>query len=191
MTESGDVGVLIVDDESEVTDLYEAWLSEFRTYTANDGREAVTTLDRLSERIDVVLLDRKMPGAGGETVLETIRDRGHDCRVAMTTAVAPDYDIIDMEFDEYVTKPVDGETLRETVTALHARAEYADRLTRYYSLVATHANLVAERPHDELRESEEFVALESEIETVRRTLDESVDLGDHREFQHVLREFRQ
>ncbi|WP_255766944.1 HalX domain-containing protein [Haladaptatus halobius] len=139
----------------------------------------------------MALLDRKMPVLGGETVLETIRDRGHDCRVAMMTAVAPDYDIIDMEFDEYVTKPVDGETLRETVTSLHSRAEYADRLTHYYSLVTTHASLVAERPRDKLRRNEEFVSLEFEIETVRRALDDSVDLGDHREFQHVLREFRQ
>ncbi|GAA0247250.1 response regulator [Haladaptatus pallidirubidus] len=183
-----EVGVLIVDDETEVTDLYEGWLSAYRTYTVHDGEEAITFLDRNADRIDVVLLDRKMPGLNGEAVLEAIRDHGHDCPVAMITAVAPDYDIIDMAFDEYVTKPVDGERLRTTVKELLSRTQYADGLTHYFSLVSTHASLVAEHPHDELRGNEEFVALEAELDTVRDTIDNAVDFGDHREFQHLLRE---
>ncbi|SIQ76459.1 HalX domain-containing protein [Haladaptatus litoreus] len=183
-----EIGVLIVDDETEVTDLYEAWLSAYRTHTVHDGEEAIAFLDQNADRIDVVLLDRKMPGLNGEAVLKAIRDRGHDCPVAMITAVAPDYDIIDMAFDEYVTKPVDGDQLRTTVDELRSRAQYADDLSRYFSLVSTHASLVSEHPADELRENEEFVALEAELETVRDTIDNAVDFGDHREFQHLLRE---
>ncbi|WP_458207129.1 response regulator [Haladaptatus sp. NG-SE-30] len=188
MTESDDIGVLIVDDEPEVTELYRQWLSEFRTHAVNDGRRAIRKLDEFGEELDIVLLDRKMPGLSGEGALEVINDCNYDCQVAMITAIAPNYDIIDMQFDEYVTKPVDGDTLRRTVWSLHNRAEYADQLAHYYSLVATHASLVAERPRVELRQSDEFSALESEIEAVRSTLDGFVDLSDHREFQHVLRE---
>ncbi|WP_458185275.1 response regulator [Haladaptatus sp. NG-WS-4] len=186
MTVPEAVSVLIVDDESAVTDLYEERLSEFRTYTTNDGAEALARLDRLAEQIDVVLLDRKKPELSSDAVLRAIREREYDCRIAMITSVAPDYDILDTVLDEYVTKPVDGDTLRETVRSLYDRARYKDRLAHYYSLVTKQANLVAERPREELSQNEEFVSLEAEIETVRRTL-----VGDHREFQHVLREICQ
>ncbi|MFH5797598.1 response regulator [Haladaptatus sp. CMAA 1911] len=190
MTGDGGLGVLIVDDEAEVTALYEEWLSTHRTFVAHDGREALAVLDRRSEEIDVVLLDRKMPELSGSEVLERIRSQAYNCRVAMITAVAPGYDIIEMSFDEYITKPVDGETLRRTVEALYNRAQYAETLTRYYSLVSTHSNLLAEHSYDDLCENDEFVSLETEIESVRRNLDSSLEVGDHREFQHVLRELR-
>jgi len=188
MSATGDAGVLVVDDESEVTDLYERWLDEYDPHVVHDGDEAIAALDRLGDRIDVVLLDRKMPGRNGEDVLAAIREREYDCRVAMITAVKPDYDIVEMEFDDYVTKPVDGETLRETVESLHRRTQYAELLTRYYSLAAKHASLREELPASELRESEEFARLELEIEHVREELAGTVDFDDHREVQHLLRE---
>lgn len=188
MNTTGDAGVLVVDDESEVTDLYERWLDEYDPHVVHDGDEAMATLDRLGDRIDVVLLDRKMPGRNGGAVLEAIREREYDCRVAMITAAKPDYDVVDVTFDDYLTKPVDGETLRETVESLYRRTQYAELLTRYYSLVARHASLRDELSGTELRESEEFAALELEIERVRDELAGAVDFGDHREFQHLLRE---
>ena len=190
MTATGTIGVLIVDDESEVTSLYEGWLSDYRTYVAHDGREALTILYERSKDIDVVLLDRKMPKLSGPEVLERIRANEYDCRVAMITAVAPGYDIIDMPFDEYVTKPVGDDILRTTVESLHNRAEYAETLTHYYSLASTHANLLAEHSAEELQENDEFVSLEDEIADVRRTLDCSLEVNDHREFQHALREIQ-
>ncbi|GKZ14100.1 HalX domain-containing protein [Haladaptatus paucihalophilus DX253] len=190
MNADGNIGVLIVDDEVEVTTLYEEWLAAHRTHVAHDGQEALTVLDRRGEEIDVVLLDRKMPTLSGSKVLERIRAQAYDCRVAMITAVAPDYDIIDMSFDEYITKPVDGDTIRRTVEALYSRAQYAETLTHYYSLVSTHANLLAEHSYDDLQENDEFVSLETEIESVRRSLDSSLEVDDHREFQHVLREIQ-
>ncbi|MGA9400587.1 response regulator [Haladaptatus sp.] len=190
MTTAGTIGVLIVDDEPEVTILYEKWLSDHGTYVAHDGTEALSILDERATEIDVVLLDRKMPTLSGPEVLERIRIDGYDCRVAMITAVAPSYDIIDMKFDEYVTKPVDRSSLQGTVESLYNRAEYAETLTHYYSLVSTHANLLAEYSPDELQENDEFVSLEAEIDDVRRTLDSSLEVNDHREFQHTLREIQ-
>ena len=180
--------VLVVDDEPAVTDLYEHWLSEYVVYVANSGTEALSILDEQAEEIDVVLLDRKMPGMSGDSVLSEIRDEQFPCRVAIITAVNPDYDIIDMEFDDYVTKPVNKGVLCEVVEDLYARAEYADTLTRYYSLVAKHAALKSERPTDELEASEEFADLEAEIHELKQRLDEALELSDHREFQYVLRE---
>jgi len=110
------VRVLFVDDEPKLADMYAAHLSdEYETETANDGPSA---LERIDDSIDVVFLDRRMPGPSGDRVLDTIRERDHDVKVVMLTAVEPDVDIVEMGYDEYVVKPVDEEELRETVEAL-------------------------------------------------------------------------
>jgi DNA-binding response OmpR family regulator len=90
--------VLVVDDEPDVADSYAAFLRDrYDVRTAYGGEPALAALD---EDIDVVLLDRRMPDMFGDEVLESIRGRGFECRVAMITAVDPDVDIIDMEFDD-------------------------------------------------------------------------------------------
>ncbi|NHN57749.1 MULTISPECIES: response regulator [Halorussus] len=180
--------VLLVDDEPSLTDVYESWLSEYEVLVAHDGSEALSILDRRGDGVDVVLLDRRMPGASGDDVLQVVRERDVDCRVAMLTAVAPGYDIIDMPFDDYVTKPVSGEQLRETVESLLARADYVDGLDRYYALASKHAALTAERPRHELAESETFAELEAELRELERDLEDAVSFEDHETFQGLLLE---
>ncbi|WP_458185268.1 response regulator [Haladaptatus sp. NG-WS-4] len=183
-----DIDVLVVDDESAVTSLYEAWLSQYRVFVANGGEKALSLLERHADEVSVVLLDRKMQGMSGDEVLSELRMRGYDCRVAMLTAVAPSYDIVNMPFDEYITKPVDGDTLRETVERLHERAAYADTLNRYYSLAAKQAVLVAEPPIGESEANAAVVEIEAEMRAVERELDDAPVPTDHREFQYLLRE---
>jgi len=61
MTGDGKLGVLLVDDETEVTALYEEWLSTYRTFVAHDGREALSVLAEPYKEINDAILDRKMP----------------------------------------------------------------------------------------------------------------------------------
>ena len=180
--------VLVVDDEPALTDVYESWLSEYEVLVAHGGSEALEILDRRGDDVDVVLLDRRMPGTSGDDVLPAIRERDVDCRVAMLTAVAPGYDIVGMPFDDYVIKPVSGDRLRETVESLLARADYVDGLDTYYALASKHAALTAERPRRELEESETFAELEADIRELERELEDSVSFDDHETFQGLLLE---
>lgn len=107
--------VLYVDDEPAIADGYAAKLHEYDTRTAYTGRAA---LEQLDETVDVVFLDRRMPGMSGKDVLEAIRERDYDCRVVMVTGVEPDDDIVEMGFDEYLVKPVEVTQLQETVERL-------------------------------------------------------------------------
>ncbi|PSP15165.1 DNA-binding protein, partial [Halobacteriales archaeon QH_10_67_13] len=85
--------VLVVDDERDVADAYAAQLEEeFIVMTAYGGQQA---LDWIDASVDVVLLDRRMPDISGDEVLEKIHGRDLQARVAMVTAVDPDFDIID------------------------------------------------------------------------------------------------
>lgn len=115
-----DTTILIVDDEPAIADGHAARLEDrYDTLTANAGRAA---LDRLDEAVDAVVLDRRMPGMSGREVLDAIRDRGHDCPVVMLTGVEPDQDVVDMPYDAYLRKPVDGDDLRETLEGVLSEA---------------------------------------------------------------------
>ncbi len=178
--------VLIVEDEPDVVDTYELWLDAgYEVRTAESGDEG---LRRLDDSVDVVLLDRKMPGLSGDELLERIRERGLDCLVAMVTAVEPDFDILEMGFDTYLTKPVRQEQLTETVEALLTRSEYDSLLQRYYAMVEKRAALDATKPEEALAKNEEYDQLSTAIEELRDRLSETVgDTADDEEFIATIR----
>jgi DNA-binding response OmpR family regulator len=106
--------------------------------TAYNGTEA---LDAITDEVDVVLLDRRMPGLAGEEVLEAIREAEYDCRVAMVTAVTPEEDIVEMGFDDYLAKPVDRKRLLETVDRPVELSAYDDLVQEHYPVSYTHLTL--------------------------------------------------
>jgi CheY-like chemotaxis protein len=62
--------VLIVEDEQAVADLYARFLEP--TYGVHTAYNGTDTLEKMSDEVDIVLLDRRMPGLSGEEVLEAI-----------------------------------------------------------------------------------------------------------------------
>ncbi|MDG5820383.1 HalX domain-containing protein [Natronococcus sp. A-GB7] len=173
--------VLVVDDESQLADLFATWLSsEWTTETAYDGAGALETLD---ESFDVVLLDRRMPGQSGDEVLERIRENGYDCRVIMVTAVDPDFDIIEMGFDDYLVKPVSKDELLELVESVANRSAYQSAVQDYYALVSKKALLESEKEDSELADNEEYQELCSRIDELEGQLDETVtEFSTHDDF---------
>jgi DNA-binding response OmpR family regulator len=189
MSSSERATVLVVDDEPDVADAYTAQVGlRYDARTAYSGEEALEGLD---EDVDVVLLDRRMPGVSGEDVLDQIRESDVDCQVAMVTAVNPDFDIIEMPFDDYVSKPVSGEDLYEVIDRLLTSAEYEAKLQEYYKLTTKYATLQANKDDDELEDSEEFQQLTRQREQVQRELRETVDEFDDDDFAAAFRELHE
>ncbi|WP_135366114.1 response regulator [Halosimplex halophilum] len=166
--------VLIVEDEPDVATSYELWLRDaYGICRAETGEEALEILD--NRDVDVVLLDRMLPGISGDEVLAAIRDRGLDCRVAMVSAVSPGIEVAEMGFDGYVTKPPGPDELRNTVERLVDRGTLDDDLQEYYSLVARRSALETEFGHAELVHHEQYRALVDRIERQRASVDASMD----------------
>jgi DNA-binding response OmpR family regulator len=156
-TDSETATVLAVDDEKDVADVYALKLErEYDVRVAYSGTEALESVD---EDVDVVLLDRRMPDRSGDEVLETIRDRGLDTRVIMITAVDPDFDIIDMDFDDYLCKPVQSDDLVEAVKQQLSVSQYDDRLSDFYEVTAKLALLEAEKTPRELEDRDDVAEL--------------------------------
>jgi DNA-binding response OmpR family regulator len=167
---TGDATVLVVDDESEVADVYALRLQDrYETETAYGGSEALERLD--GDDIDVVLLDRRMPDVGGDEVLSEIRERDISTRVIMITAVDPDFDIIDMPFDDYLCKPVEKEDLVAAIDQQLAARRYDDRLAEYLEVTSKLALLEAEKTAQTLEANEGVETLEQRAETLKTEMD--------------------
>ncbi|WP_121742722.1 HalX domain-containing protein [Natronorubrum halophilum] len=165
--------VLIVEDESDLANLYAAWLEgTCDVETAYDGEKALENID---DAVDVVLLDRRMPGLSGDTVLPTIRDRELDCRVAMVTAVDPDFDIVEMGFDDYLVKPISKDELVRVVDQLLLRSSYNEQLQEFFALASKKALLDAEKTEAERKSSEEYARLRDRLAVLRVQVDETME----------------
>ena len=164
--------VLIVEDEPDVAETYRLWLED--SYTVETARNGDEGIEKLDNSVDVVLLDRMMPGLSGDEVLEHIRREEIDCRVAMVTAVEPDFDILEMGFDAYLSKPVKSDELDETVENLLERSTYDSLLQEYYALVEKRATLEATKSASELDENDEYERLKSRLDELREDLSDTL-----------------
>jgi DNA-binding response OmpR family regulator len=161
--------VLVVEDERELADLYADYLDDdLDVRIAYTGDEALETL---GEGIDAILLDRRIPVVSGNEILAELETRDVDARVALVTAVNPDFDIIDLRIDDYLIKPVTRAEVRGTVERLLTIDEYNQRIQELTSKELKRNVLEAERTQAELERSEEFERLTAEIERLEEEVE--------------------
>ncbi len=178
--------VLIVEDEHALVELYARWLEgDYTVLTASGGEEAI---EQFNEDVDVVLLDRLMPGMSGDEVLQELREWNTNCKVAMVTAVEPDFDVISMGFDDYLTKPVERQELLDTIQRLLSRSQFDTIEQELYALSSKQAALRASKPKEELDENEEFAELQRRIEELRAELDTTLPEMNDDEFVAMVRD---
>lgn len=168
--------VLVVDDEPDIVALYEDYLRD--TYDVRTAPGGDAALDRLDADVDVVLLDRRMPGTAGDEVLAAIEERGFTVRVALVTATSPDFDIVDMGIEDYLVKPVTRAEVRETVSRLLLIDEYSERRRRLQTLEVKRNVLALEKTQAELRDSDEYRRLCGEIQRLESRLASLTDSLD-------------
>ena len=164
--------VLIVDDEESAADVYALRLQdEYETVVAYSGRTALETVD---DGVDVVLLDRRMPELSGREILEAIRERGLAVSVIMLTAVDPGLEVIEMPFDDYITKPVAKD---ELVAAIDRQVglDRGETRTEYHEIRAKVSLLERELPPDE-RDGETLERLRERAARLREQLTDA-ELG--------------
>lgn len=164
--------MLVVDDEKEVADLYADQLADsYDVRTAYSGTEALGPVD---SQVDVVLLDRRMPDVSGDEVLDEIRAEDLDCRVVMVTAVKPYLDIVEMDFDDYLVKPVTRETLHDAVERMLARDSLDATMQELLRVAAKMATLESKMDIEELEASSEYRDLEAQFADLQRSIDADV-----------------
>jgi DNA-binding response OmpR family regulator len=176
--------VLVVDDEEHLAEFYAELLEEqYEVRTAYRGQEA---LEEYGPEVEVVLLDRRMPDLSGREVLDRLSEQPSDCRVAMVTAVKPEPEIVKMEFDDYLLKPVEEQKLHETVEQLLALTTYDKRLQEYHALTAKQAVLTIAKSEEALAENEEYSSLEERIEEIQAEFEQLREELGYRQLQNAF-----
>lgn len=165
-----DTRVCVVDDDEELADTYSIWLEQdgYDVLTAYSGEEALAALDT---DVDVILLDRRMPDMPGDVVLEEARQRPGSYQISMLTAVEPRERILELPFDEYLTKPVTKSDVVETVEQLAHRDSLERELQELFRLSAKRSALENESSKD-LEGAQS--SLEREIDSMQRSIQERI-----------------
>ncbi|MDU5021853.1 MAG: response regulator, partial [Clostridiales bacterium] len=116
--------ILIVDDDNEIRNLLEIYLSNegFDIVKANDGQEALDIVEK--EDIRLIVLDVMMPKLDGIEVCKRIRHK-LNIPILMLSAKSEDMDKIKgimTGADDYMTKPFNPLELVVRVKSLLRRA---------------------------------------------------------------------
>jgi DNA-binding NtrC family response regulator len=114
--------LLLVDDETAFLDAMTKRLTrrDFKVLTASSGMDALEILSESSEKIEVIILDVKMPGMDGIEVLSEIKRKYPLVEVVMLTGhatVASAIDGMKQGAYDYLMKPCDMDTLVAKVSA--------------------------------------------------------------------------
>ncbi len=117
--------ILVVDDDAGIVENVRAYLREasFDVVTARDGAAALVEFRR--SKPDLVILDVMMPGMDGFEVLRTLR-RESNVPVILVTARVEETDRLiglELQADDYVTKPFSPRELVARVKAVLRRAQ--------------------------------------------------------------------
>ena len=97
--------ILVVDDEKEITDLIEIYLTT-ENYQVTKRYDA-STIERDIEGVDLVILDIMMPNINGLAACQMIREKAN-IPIIMLSAKSSDADKIiglNLGADDYMTKP--------------------------------------------------------------------------------------
>ena len=122
--------ILIVDDDEVVR---RAYLRSLRSVScevaaASDGEEALQTMEQ--NPFDVVLLDMRMPGQDGLSVLRTIKQKWPESEVVIITGyptVASAKEAVRLGAYDYVAKPVGPQEVINVTDAAITRKKWALR----------------------------------------------------------------
>ena len=119
--------ILIVDDETTITDIIEFNLQKegFETKAVHDGKEALLAVNE--HEPDLMLLDVMMPEMDGFKALELLRQK-YKFPILMLTAKEEEADKVkglELGADDYITKPFG---IRELIARVEANLRHAPKI---------------------------------------------------------------
>ncbi|OYR59000.1 HalX domain-containing protein [Halorubrum halodurans] len=167
MPRDPDATVLIIEDDREEAESYAGWLDDYDVRLAADGENALAGLDG---DVDVILLDGDLSDPPSEELLGRLRARSLDCQIALLSGAQVGSDVLRLDIDEYVPRPLNREELRETVRRLADHGAVAGSVETYLSLVSRRRRIEARRSDEDLTDDERYRELTGEIAARRRQI---------------------
>lgn len=119
MTPSKKIKVLVVDDETDLTDLIKIVLegADYEIYVAEDGAACLKKANALKP--DLILLDVMLPGKSGYHILQELRQLGPEVKNIPVILMSAGKNVKDLfrawEFEGFLHKPFTADQLKEVV----------------------------------------------------------------------------
>lgn len=177
--------VLIVEDDPLLAELYAEWVAdEYSVRVAHTATEAQAQCDA---DVAVVILDRRLRTTTAEDVLGDLRDSVDGARIALVTAVEPDVDIIELDIDEYITKPIGRDEFRACITRLLRRRSLSRKLDYHFELASKLAALETSRCPASPESSDEYSRLRAVFDHVTQDIAAELRGLSPREYRDALR----
>ena len=136
--------ILLVEDEEDILELLEYTLQKAGFETIgflNISDKILKVLEQ--ESIDLILMDRNLPGYEGSTFVEELKAKGYNNPVIYVTAKDNDEDILegfDKHADDYITKPFNLKELVARVRAVIKRTSKDIELLKIRDIVYKASN---------------------------------------------------
>ena len=118
--------ILIVEDEEDILELLE-YTQQKEGYETIGFLNIDKNLEKIfeEEKVDLILMDRNLPGCEGTSFINDIRKKGYNSPVIYVTAKDKDEDILEgfeAHADDYITKPFNVKELNARVKAVIKRS---------------------------------------------------------------------
>lgn len=166
--------VLIADRDRRLTELYRHWLApQYAIRHAHDRDELRRQLD---DSVNVVVVDRSLPGGTDRSPGRLARSADDRCRVVTLTAERPDLEVVDVDCDAIVRKPTSRDTLRSAIETQLERYGQSPEEREYHALESCRAVLEDTYSDGVLEDDDRYARLQSRIEEARADL--ALDEGD-------------
>ena len=130
--EGGRSSVLILEDERWVADILAGYFPDGTDVRhVRTGTEAI---EAYTDDTDLVIIDRKLEGMPGDDVATRIRTEHEQQLLLCVSGVAPGNDISELEYDDYIHKPVSEDEMMTRVELLLNRSSLDANVRAYLSL---------------------------------------------------------
>jgi len=133
--------ILIIDDEIIIRKLFTRLLTreKYKVLTAADGQKGIETVKK--EKLDLVILDLKMPGMDGIEALKRIKEINKNIRVIIITAfgtIKSASDALNLGADDFISKPFDIAKIRMTIKNVLKMKKLASEVEELRSNLKNH-----------------------------------------------------
>jgi len=115
--------ILLVDDDEIVLEVGGKMLQHlgYEVLKARDGQEALTVFDKHHNRVDVIILDMRLPGMNGDTVFGELRKINAHTKVLLASGYFENHlssVILDKNCNDFIQKPFNLQHLNHKLEKL-------------------------------------------------------------------------
>jgi len=128
--------IVVVDDEEDILELIEFTLSEYEVFTFTSVNGVKELLDK--EDIDLIIMDRNLPGIEGSVFISKLRKEGITIPVIYLSAKDKEEDILEgfeRGGDDYITKPFSLKELKARIKAVIKRTKKEVKVLQYRDII--------------------------------------------------------